>query len=131
MANRSRRALTLIEIMIVLFLIGMVISVLTYSMKGSMDEGKCFKARQRALQIEQLLMMASAQTGLPLDAVIAEPKKYLESTGLVKDGTPFLQDPWGQQMQMAIQDDRIVVWSDQYEKLMRKKHGPDWVEKRD
>jgi general secretion pathway protein G len=130
MVRKSRRSLTLIEVMIVLFLIGMVISVLTYSMKGSMDEGKCFKARQRALQIEQLLMMVAAQTNESLEAVASDPAAYLERTGMVKKGTEFMTDPWGKPMLVSVEDNQIIVKSSEYETLMRKRHGETWVEKR-
>lgn len=131
MAKRSRRSLTLIEIMIVLFLIGMVISVLTYSMKGSMDEGKAFKVRQRALQIEQLLTMVAAQEGLALETVANEPTTYLERSGLVPNAAEFIKDPWGTPMIILVDQDRIIATSDQYRKMMLKKYGSGWKETRD
>jgi general secretion pathway protein G len=131
MVRKSRRSLTLIEVMIVLFLIGMVISVLTYSMKGSMDEGKCFKARQRALQIEQLLTMVAAQTNDSLETVASNPVSYLERSGMVKKGQEFMTDPWGKQMIVTVEDNQIMVRSTEYEAIMKKRHGAHWVEKRD
>ncbi|MFZ4099227.1 MAG: type II secretion system protein [Chlamydiia bacterium] len=128
MAKRSRRALTLIEIMVVLFIIGLALSVLIPWMKGSLDEGKAFKTRQRARQMEQMLTMAAAQEGLSLEAIAQEPKKYLATTGMVKDATKFIVGGWGEELRAEVDGDRLRVISPNYRKYMKGKYGDGWTE---
>lgn len=132
MAKRSRRSLTLIEIMVVLFIIGLALSVLIPWMKGSLDEGKAFKTKQRAQQISQMLTMAAAQSNVSLDAAASSPETYLTASGLVQNSTKFLLDGWGQPMKAEVvhgnDGDFIRVLSDSYRKHMQRKHGPGWTE---
>ncbi len=92
--KRKKRALTLIEIMIVIVLIGLIGSVVGVNMKGSLDEGKAFKTRQAKEQIADILMLEVAR-GAPMEKVIKEPKKYLADSGLVKKPDDFVKDGWG------------------------------------
>ncbi len=45
MKQYKRRYITLIEIMIVMFLIALITGVLAYNYRGSLDEGKAFKTK--------------------------------------------------------------------------------------
>lgn len=91
---RKKRALTLLEIMIVIFLIGLIGSVIGYNMKGSLDEGKYFKTKQAAKQVRDILLLEMAK-GTPRDTVTANPEQYLKDSGLVKNPNKLLKDGWG------------------------------------
>ena len=41
---RKKRAITLLEIMIVILLIGLIGGVVSYNLKGTLDKGKAFAA---------------------------------------------------------------------------------------
>ncbi len=92
---QKKRALTLLEIMIVIVLIGIIGSVIGVNMKGSLDSGKAFKTEQAMQQIEDILMLQVAQ-GTSIDAVVKDPEKYLAISGLVKEPRKFLKDGWDQ-----------------------------------
>jgi prepilin-type N-terminal cleavage/methylation domain-containing protein len=93
--NKKKRALTLLEIMIVIVLIGLIGSVIGVNMKGSLDEGKAFKTRQARGQIADILMLEVAQ-GFSVEEVVKEPLKFLTNSGLVKKPEEFLKDGWGE-----------------------------------
>lgn len=91
---RKKRALTLLEIMIVIFLIGLIGSVIGYNMKGSLEEGKAFRTRQGIEQIRDILLLEVAK-GTDIDTVVAKPEVYLENSGMVKNVSKLIEDGWG------------------------------------
>lgn len=99
---RRKRALTLLEIMIVVFLIGLIGSVIGVNMMGSMEKGKAFKTEQAMSQIKDILMLEVANGYATLEEVVAEPAKYLAHSGLVKDPKKFVQDGWGKDFEFSI-----------------------------
>jgi general secretion pathway protein G len=92
---QKKRALTLLEIMIVIVLIGIIGSVIGVNMKGSLDKGKAFKTEQAMQQIQDILMLEVAR-GTSIDDVVKDPAKYLAASGLVKNPSKFINDGWDQ-----------------------------------
>jgi type II secretory pathway pseudopilin PulG len=99
--KQKKRALTLLEIMIVIFLIGLIGSVIGVNMKGSLEEGKAFKTRQARDQITDILMLEVARGAL-IDDVVKEPVKYLENSGMVKKPDEFIKDGWGELFEIKV-----------------------------
>jgi general secretion pathway protein G len=95
MKKRKKRPLTLLEVMIVIFLIGLIGSVVGYNMKGSLDKGRVFKTEKAAEQIHDILMLEVAQ-GTSIDDVMQDPATYLAQSGMVKDPQEMLKDGWGE-----------------------------------
>jgi general secretion pathway protein G len=96
----KKRPFTLLEIMIVIFLIAIIGSVIGFNMKGSLDEGRRFKTEQAMERIRELLLLEVAK-GATLDQVVAEPAKYLQNAGTVKDPKKILQDGWGEDFKIS------------------------------
>jgi type II secretory pathway pseudopilin PulG len=92
----KKRALTLIEIMIVIFLITLITGTIGYSMKGSMDKGKKFKTEQAQEQLRDLLLICLSEGTSP-DKLESNAKHYLETSGLAKDPKGILKDGWGEE----------------------------------
>jgi general secretion pathway protein G len=93
--KRKKRPFTLLEIMIVIFLIAIIGSVIGFNMKGSLDEGRRFKTEQAMERIRELLLLEVAK-GTSLDDVINGAENYLKNAGIVKDPKKMLQDGWGE-----------------------------------
>ena len=113
MKQRKKRALTLLEIMIVIVLIGIIGSVIGFNMKGSLDEGKAFKSRQAKEQITDILMLEVAR-GMSIEDVIAKREQVLANSGLVKKPKEFLKDGWGVEFEVkphGRSSDKIIVSS--------------------
>ena len=87
----KRRAVTLIEIMIVIFIIGLIGSVIGYNMKGSLDERKAFKSEHGSRQVYHYIQLQLSK-GSNIQAILADPEKALRDTGFVSRPDKLLQD---------------------------------------
>ncbi len=92
--KRSKRALTLFEIMIVVLLISIIGGVLGYNMKGSLDKGKAFRSRHGKEQLHDMLLLALAEGTKP-ETIEKNPLEVLKDLKLAKDPEKLLQDGWG------------------------------------
>jgi len=111
---KKKQAFTLLEIMIVIFLIGIIGSVIGYNMKGSLDEGKAFKTRQAKLKIKDLLEMEIAK-GVAPEKIIDDPARYLKASRLVKNPDKMIQDGWGDPFEFSVKGNgEINVVSKKY-----------------
>ncbi len=120
---QKKRALTLLEIMIVIVLIGIIGSVIGVNMKGSLDKGKAFKTKQAMQQIEDILMLQVAQ-GATIDEVVGDPEGYLRDSGMVKDPATFINDGWDQRFDIrrdGRSNDKIIVSSERLDAYEAKK----------
>ncbi|MDR2539100.1 MAG: type II secretion system GspH family protein [Chlamydiales bacterium] len=113
---KKKQALTLLEIMIVIVLIGLIGSVLGFSMKGSLDKGKIFKT-ERAIQLIEDTLMLEVAKGASITDVVAQAETYLRNSGVVKNAPNLLIDGWGVPFVIEIQDDQIVVTSERLTQL--------------
>ncbi len=126
--RQKKRALTLLEIMIVIVLIGLIGSVIGVNMKGSLDEGKAFKTRQARDQITDILMLEVAR-GASIEEVIRAPEKFLENSGLIKKPKEFMNDGWNERFEIVADNKKIgniIVKSSKlhsYEQRKREKMG--------
>ena len=129
-----KRAITLLEIMIVVLLIGIISSVLGFNMKGSLDEGKAFKSREGAKQIRDILLMQVENDDELKNIVEVEDnmaiEKALRNSGLVADPKKLLVDGWGNPYHYKIVEEGdfsdLEITSDKlmaYEEKKEKKKG--------
>ncbi len=119
----KKRHMTLLEIMIVIFLIGLITSVVGYNMKGSLNKGKIFKTEQAINQVKDLLLLEVAQ-GANIDEVVSNPQKFLDQSGMAKNSKELLKDGWGHELKITINNkDRtdITVESDKLNKIKSNK----------
>jgi competence protein ComGC len=120
--QRKKQALTLLEIMIVILLIGLIGSVIGYNMKGSLEEGKSFKTSQTIDKLHDILTLEMAK-GFSLEEVVQDPSRFLQDSGLVKDPKKMLVDGWGQKLD--IQPNQhctdIVIKSKMHEDYLARK----------
>lgn len=118
--------MTLLEIMIVIFIIGIIGSVIGYNMKGSLEEGKAFKSEQGSKQVYDILTLEIAKGG-KIDDIVANPEKYLQLSGFAKNPKKLLQDGWGKDYLIARNgEDDLFVVSDTYLKYKNKKSPIDF-----
>lgn len=127
-----KRALTLIEIMIVIFIIGLIGSVIGYNMKGSLDEGKAFKSEQGSRQVYDFLNLQMAQKKDAFDEVLDDPEEALRDSGFVNRPEKLIKDGWNQRYQIekiegseGKESDFIVYSKNWYNFLKTKKKMSD------
>ncbi len=120
MKNVKKQAFTLLEIMIVICLIGLIGGVISYNMKGSLEEGKAFKTERAKEQIYDILMLEVAR-GHEIEEVVENPREFLMHSGLAKDPDTLLADGWGQAFEIHANGSEIIIHSAAYEKYKERK----------
>lgn len=111
--------MTLLEIMIVIFIIGIIGSVIGYNMRGSLDKGKAFKTKEGVNKICEIVQLEEAQgTLLNPDDIESSVKQMLTNSGLVRKPSDLMKDGWGNpySFKMEGEDEKeLRVTSDKYE----------------
>jgi type II secretory pathway pseudopilin PulG len=102
---RKKRAITLLEIMIVILLIGLIGGVVSYNLKGTLDKGKAFASKEGAKKIEDILNL-EIQQGTKTAKEIADDNSkeraiveaVVLNSGLIskQQVAKFLKDGWGE-----------------------------------
>ena len=104
------------EIMIVIFLIGIIGGAISYNMRGSMEKGRVFKTEQAMRQLIDILELAVSD-GAEVADVIDKPVDYLKRSGMVKNPDKLLKDGWNKPFTFELDSDnpgQIRVVSDSY-----------------
>lgn len=119
---KKKQNFTLLEIMIVICLIGLIGGVITYNMKGSLEEGKAFKTERAKEQLYDILMLEVAK-GYTLEEVVQNPKSFLTHSGLVKNPDQLLKDGWGKAFEIHINGSDITIQSENHQRYKDRKRG--------
>jgi len=109
---RKRRNVTLIEMMIVMFLIALITGVVAYNYTGSLDEGKRFKTKQAMDRIENVVNLAIAENP---SFDIKDWEEAVKKSPLIKNPSNYLKDAWGGDFKVTLDSGTVNVTSDNYE----------------
>jgi general secretion pathway protein G len=102
---RKKRAITLLEIMIVILLIGLIGGVVSYNLKGTLDKGKAFASSEGAKKLEDILNLEIQQGTKTAQEIIHDRsderdivKAVILNSGLISERQviKFLKDGWGE-----------------------------------
>ncbi|NRA90411.1 MAG: prepilin-type N-terminal cleavage/methylation domain-containing protein [Simkaniaceae bacterium] len=133
---KKKYAMTLLEIMIVIFIIGIIGSVIGYNMRGSLDKGKAFKTKEGVNKIYEIVQLEEAQgnvidDGMELGQAV---ESLLVNSGMVRKPKDLLKDGWGNPYKFDRVGNEIHVTSNKYEKYCEAKGIKDlypWKENGD
>ncbi len=117
--KKKKQSLTLLEIMIVIFLIGIIGSVIGYNMKGSLEKGKVFKTERAIEQVTDILSLEIAQGANPKE-VVDHAVEFLKKSRIVKKPESLIIDGWGTPLNVQFENGEIVVTSANLEKFKAK-----------
>lgn len=117
----KKRNVTLIEMLIVMFLIAMIIGVVAYNYQGTLEEGKAFKSKTGKEKIETILTLAVSQNPDLEDNIESRWKEIVRKSPLVKNPDDLIKDGWGEEYDVSVQDGRIRVRSRRLEEYERSK----------
>ncbi len=118
---QKKRTFTLLEIMIVIFLIGLIGGIVSYSMKGSLTEGKAFKTEQAIMRVKDLIELELAR-GATREQINGNLIGFLKAQGVVKNVESLLKDGWGKPLKITVKDnDEIEITSADLETYKAKK----------
>lgn len=107
----KKRAITLIEIMVVILIIGTISGVLAYNFKGSLDKGKVFKTKHGAEQIRNILLLEVAN-GADIAAVATGWQDIIKNSPLASKPKDLIKDGWGDLYKVSVQGEDFLVTSD-------------------
>ncbi len=118
-----KRTLTLLEVMIVIFLITLITGAIGYNMRGALEKGKAFRTERAMDQLKELLLLRYAELG-NMGEVLGQIEKSIESTGLAKDPKTLLKDGWGDDFIITLNRSRndVNIRSKKLEDYNRKHH---------
>ena len=114
--------MTLLEIMIVIFIIGIIGSVIGYNMKGSLNKGKAFKTKEGINKIYEIVQLEQAQgkTISPEDDLHEKVKELLNNSGLVRKPDEMIKDGWGEVYAFEVVNNELRMISRSYEDYCEK-----------
>lgn len=120
-SNIQKRFVTLIEMMIVMFLIAVITGVIAYNYRGSLDEGKAFKTRTAIEKVQTILNLEVAKNPQLAGSIGSEWENYIVSSPLVHDPKSLIYDGWGEKYQVSVDAETggVVVTSRRYEEYQR------------
>lgn len=97
----KKRALSLLEIMIVIFLITLITGAVGYNMKGSLSKGRELRTEQGKEQLHDLLLICLEESSDNADKIAKSPVKYLKESGLAKNPEKLILDGWGEKYKIT------------------------------
>ncbi len=109
--NVKKRFVTLIEMMIVMFLIALITGVVAYNYQGSLDEGKVFKTKAAIAKIETILELEIANDDTKKENISTTWKDLINKSPLVKDRNALIKDGWGVEYEVDMVNDHVRVKS--------------------
>ncbi len=101
----KKRALTLLEIMIVIFLITLITGTIGYSMRGTLDKGRAFRTEQGKEQLNDLLLLCLAE-GKNADEIAKNPVEHLKALGIAKDPNNLVNDGWKERFAITVNQNK-------------------------
>lgn len=118
----QRRFVTLIEMMIVMFLIALITGVIAYNYRGSLDEGKAFKTKAGIEKVKTILELEIAKNPELSRSISSEWPQIITNSPLVHDPKALLSDGWGMPYQVRVDDQTgaVVVTSARFEEYKAK-----------
>jgi type II secretory pathway pseudopilin PulG len=118
----QKRMITLIEIMIVMFLIALITGVLAYNYQGSLEEGKAFKTKVGMERLETILNLAAAQDPDVQENISGRWKEVVQSSPLVQNPKDLIYDGWGNEYRVEKGNDgKITITSEGLRNYQQKK----------
>lgn len=108
MLIKTKRPITLIEIMIVMFLIALITGVLAYNYRGSLEQGKLFKTKQAIDKLETILNLEVSQNPSESERIEEDWKKIVRDSPLVKNPNDLILDGWGYEYKIEKANDGSI-----------------------
>jgi hypothetical protein len=116
----KRRFVTLIEMMIVMFLIALITGVVAYNYRGTLEEGKVFKTQTGIQKLETVLNLEIAKNPQLAGSLKSNWQAIILNSPLVHDPKALILDGWGQPYDVDIDDNGVVrVTSQKYNDYLR------------
>ncbi|MEX1013123.1 MAG: type II secretion system protein [Waddliaceae bacterium] len=120
MYTLQKRFITLIEIVIVMFLIALITGVVAYNYSGTLEKGKEFKTKAGIEKLEAILNLAIAEDPELIENISANWTNIVNGSVLVQNPSALETDGWGKRFVVTEENGRIKVTSESIERYGRK-----------
>lgn len=126
--KRKKRSMTLIEIMIVMFLVTLIAGAIGYNVLGALEKGKAFKTHQNMSKIENVILLKTAEDPDIWEDLQSNPdlwKDIVKKSPLVKNPTDVLRDGWGVPFRIEVNEaeQKIEIQSKKFKEYLDKNPG--------
>jgi len=121
MYKKQRRNITLVEMMVVIFIIGLIVSVVGFRYQGGLEKGKAFKTETSIDKVETILNLSVAEEPSRLDNITRDWENIIKADPLVKDPNALIKDGWGSKLHVELDDNRNIRVSSQNLENFKKK----------
>lgn len=108
MKKKKKQAFTLLEIMMVIFIIGLIAGIVGYNMKGSLDKAKVFKTQQGIEKVQDILLLEISAGDATVEEAVDHPEDVLRRSKLVKNPDELIKDGWGERLVVEADSDEII-----------------------
>ena len=107
---RKKRAITLLEIMIVILLIGLIGGVVSYNLKGTLDKGKKFRSDEGAKKLQDILNYEISAGTASVAEILKIPASVVTKSGFISptEVEKFLLDGFGRPYNISQADDGSI-----------------------
>lgn len=118
--KKKKRALTLLEIIIVIALITLITGVVGYNMRDTLNRGRMFRTERAKEQLRDMLLLSLAEGESP-QQILSKPAASIKKLGLVKNVEELLKDGWGEKFQITYleEEEDFQISSKNYDKHKR------------
>lgn len=123
-----KRYVTLIEMMIVMFLIAMIIGVVAYNYQSTLEEGKAFKTKTAKEKLATVLTIAISNNPNIVENLETNWREEVRKSPLVQNSNDLIKDGWGQEFTVNYENGRVIIRSSRYEEYLRKNPGSAFKE---
>src|SRR5688572_19597984 len=89
--KKSKRYITLIEMMVVIFIIGLIVSVVGFRYQGGLEKGKAFKTETSIDKVETILTLHIAENPSLSDSIASNWQDIIKRDPLVKDANALIK----------------------------------------
>ena len=121
MKKVTRRYVTLIEMMIVMFLIALITGVVAYNYRATLEKGRLFKTEQGMEKLETVLLLKVAEDPNAWNDLETQWRVYVEGSPLVHKPKDLFKDGWGYDYKITVDraSGSIEIMSEGYENYLK------------
>lgn len=119
----KKRAITLIEIMIVMFLIASITGVVAYNYKGSLEKSKAFKTEMAMEKLRTVIDLAAADNPDILDNIENQWEEALKRSPIVQNANTLIYDGWGKKYRVTTNGEGDLLISSEKYNAYKRQHS--------
>ena len=101
--KKQKKALTLIEMIVVMLLIAIITGAVAYNYNESLNEGKAFKTKEGISRIQTILALELAENGTSLQELQEKWERIVSHSPLVANPKSFTKDGWNEPYIVSVQ----------------------------